>query len=132
MTVCLKKIKLRQFGAILEGAFMERFSVTMNSEDIDLFEQRRAELGLTKSAYIRYLISENENGIPDFIAFKEVIKQMAELNTYMKEFVTNTNFKTSDKLLLFEKIDTLTKQIKRAVADCANLAQSARTNRNKK
>ena len=57
---------------------------------------------------------------------------MAELNTYMKEFVTNTNFKTSDKLLLFEKIDTLTKQIKRAVADCANLAQSARTNRNKK
>ena len=132
MTVCLKKIKLRQFGAILEGALMERFSVTMNSEDIDLFEQRRAELGLTKSAYIRYLISENENGIPDFIAFKEVIKQMAELNTYMKEFVTNTNFKTSDKLLLFEKIDTLTKQIKMAVADCANLAQSARTNRNKK
>ena len=132
MTVCLKKIKLRQIGAILEGAFMERFSVTMNSEDIDLFEQRRAELGLTKSAYIRYLIAENENGIPDFIAFKEVIKQMAELNTYMKEFVTNTNFKTSDKLLLFEKIDTLTKQIKMAVADCANLAQSARTNRNKK
>ena len=132
MTVCLKKIKLRQFGAILEGAFMERFSVTMNSEDIDLFEQRRAELGLTKSAYIRYLIAENENGIPDFIAFKEVIKQMAELNTYMKEFVTNTNFKTSDKLLLFEKIDTLTKQIKMAVADCANLAKSARTNRNKK
>gem|GEM_PF-1673759 len=112
---------------------MERFSVTMNSEDIDLFEQRRAELGLTKSAYIRYLIAENENGIPDFIAFKEVIKQMAELNTYMKEFVTNTNFKTSDKLLLFEKIDTLTKQIKMAVAGCGPFAQPARTtNRNKK
>lgn len=111
---------------------MERFSVTMNSEDIDLFERRRSELGLTKSAYIRYLIAENENGIPDFIAFKEIIRQMAELNTCMKEFILNNKFETNDKLLLLEKINTLTDQLKTAIADCANLAQSAKTDRSKK
>lgn len=132
MIVCLTIFDLRQIGANPEGDFMERFSVTMNSEDIDLFERRRTELGLTKSAYIRYLIAENENGIPDFIAFKEIIRQMAELNTCMKEFIINNSFETKDKLLLLEKINTLTDQLKTAIADCANLAQSAKTDRSKK
>ena len=48
---------------------MERFSITMNSTDIDLFERYRSELGLTKSAFIRYLIAEHKNGVPDFLAF---------------------------------------------------------------
>ena len=117
---------------IKKRGFMERFSITMNSTDIDLFERYRSELGLTKSAFIRYLIAEHKNGVPDFLAFKEVIKQMAELNTYMKEFIINENFETNDKLLLFEKINTLMGVLKSAIDDCANLAQSSKTDRNKK
>lgn len=126
---------LRQFGANQEKRFYdmrERFSITMNSTDIDLFERYRSELGLTKSAFIRYLIAEHKNGVPDFLAFKEVIKQMAELNTYMKEFIINENFETNDKLLLFEKINTLMGVLKSAIDDCAKLAQSSKTDRNKK
>ncbi len=117
---------------IKKRGFMERFSITMNSTDIDLFERYRSELGLTKSAFIRYLIAEHKNGVPDFLAFKEVIKQMAELNTYMKEFIINENFETNDKLLLFEKINTLMGVLKSAIDDCAKLAQSSKTDRNKK
>ena len=117
---------------IKKRGFMERFSITMNSTDIDLFERYRSELGLTKSAFIRYLIAEHKNGVPDFLAFKEVIKQMAELNTYMKEFIINENFETNDKLLLFEKINALMGVLKSAIDDCANLAQSSKTDRNKK
>lgn len=126
---------LRQIGANQERGFMEsmeRFSITMNSTDIDLFEHYRSELGLTKSAFIRYLIAEHKNGVPDFLAFKEVIKQMAELNTYMKEFIINENFETNDKLLLFEKINTLMGVLKSAIDDCAKLAQSSKTDRDKK
>ncbi len=117
---------------IKKRGFMERFSITMNSTDIDLFERYRSELGLTKSAFIRYLIAEHKNGVPDFLAFKEVIKQMAELNTYMKEFIINENFETNDKLLLFEKINALMGVLKSAIDDCAKLAQSSKTDRNKK
>ena len=95
---------------------MERFSITMNSDDIDLFERRRAELGLTKSAYIRYLIAEHENGVPEFISFQKVIKQISELNTYMKEIIINENFDANDKLLFYEKINTVIATVKRAIA----------------
>ena len=111
---------------------MERFSITMNSDDIDLFERRRAELGLTKSAYIRYLIAEHENGVPEFISFQKVIKQISELNTYMKEIIINENFDANDKLLVYEKINTVTATVKSAIDDCAKLAQSSKTDRNKK
>lgn len=111
---------------------MERFSITMNSDDIDLFERRRAELGLTKSAYIRYLITEHENGVPEFISFQKVIKQISELNTYMKEIIINENFDANDKLLFYEKINTVTATVKSVIDDCANLAQSSKTDRNKK
>lgn len=124
--VCANLAQIKKRG------FMERFSITINSTDIDLFERYRSELGLTKSAFIRYLIAEHKNGVPDFLAFKEVIKQMAELNTYMKEFIINENFETNDKLLLFEKINTLMGVLKSAIDDCAKLAQSSKTDRNKK
>mgnify|MGYP007006857827 CR=1 FL=1 len=39
---------------------MERFTISMNSEDIDLFERKRTDLGFSKSAFVRYLIAVNE------------------------------------------------------------------------
>ena len=110
---------------------MERFSISMNSEDIDLFERRRYELGLSKSAFIRYLISEHENGIPDFIAFRDTIKQMAVLSNCMKEILLRDNFETEDKLILYEKISSLNTTLKDALDNCANLAQLSKTDREK-
>lgn len=45
---------------------MERFTISMNSEDIDLFERKRTDLGFSKSAFVRYLIAVNENRVPPF------------------------------------------------------------------
>lgn len=50
----------------------------------------------------------------------------------MKEFIINENFETNDKLLLFEKINALMGVLKSAIDDCAKLAQSSKTDRNKK
>ena len=110
---------------------MERFSISMNSEDIDLFERRRSELGLSKSAYIRYLIAEHENGIPDFVAFRDTIQKMSELNNHMKEIVIRDNFETQDKLVLYEKIGSLNTTLKGALDNCAKLAQLSKTDREK-
>ena len=110
---------------------MERFSISMNSEDIDLFERRRSELGLSKSAFIRYLISEHENGIPDFISFRDTIQKMSELNNHMKEIVIRDNFETQDKLVLYEKISSLNTTLKGVLDNCAKLAQLSKTDREK-
>lgn len=58
---------------------MERFTISMNSEDIDLFERKRTDLGFSKSAFVRYLIAVNENRVPPFIQHKEIIRQMCNL-----------------------------------------------------
>lgn len=103
---------------------MERFTITMESEDIDLFERRRTDLGFSKSAFVRYLIAVNENCVPQFIQHKEIIRQMAEINTHLHEILINDNFDTVNKIHLYEKIETLNASIKLLLYNCANLAQT--------
>ena len=50
----------------------------------------------------------------------------------MKEIIINENFDANDKLLFYEKINMVTATVKSAIDDCANLAQSSKTDRNKK
>lgn len=103
---------------------MERFTITMESEDIDLFERRRTDLGFSKSAFVRYLIAVNENCVPQFIQHKEIIRQMAEINTHLHEILINDNFDTVNKMHLYEKIEALNANIKLLLDNCANLAQT--------
>lgn len=103
---------------------MERFTITMNSEDIDLFERRRTDLGFNKSAFVRYLIAVNENRVPTFIQHKEIIRQMAEINTHLHEILINDSFDTVSKMHLCEKIGILNANVKLLIDNCANLAQT--------
>lgn len=103
---------------------MERFTISMNSEDIDLFEHKRTDLGFSKSAFVRYLIAVNENRVPPFIQHKEIIRQMAEINTHLHEILINDNFDTVNKMHLCEQIETLNASIKLLIDNCANLAQT--------
>lgn len=102
---------------------MERFTVSMNSEDIDLFERRRADMGFSKSAFIRYLIAEHENNVPNFIQYKHIIEQMADLNTHMKEILVSKNVDEKFKMQLFEEINSLNDSISENLF-CAKLVQN--------
>lgn len=86
---------------------MERFTVTMNESDIDLFERRRGELEMSKSAFLRYLIFINENKEPPFIKYKEIIAAMGDINSKMNEILININIRAEDKLYLNEKINSV-------------------------
>ena len=61
-----------------------RFMVSMSEEDILCFEAGREAAGMSKSAYIRLLIAEHEHTVPGFIKYKEVIHEIAEMNTLLK------------------------------------------------
>lgn len=82
---------------------MERMTVCMSSNDIDLFERKRSELGMSKSAFIRFLIAEHEKEIPSSIKYKEIIDKLAEANTILNEILISEKFDTSVKILLDEK-----------------------------
>lgn len=91
---------------------MERITVTMHPSDVDLFERKRNEMGMSKSSYIRYLIAEHEKALPPFLKYKEIIKELAEINTSLKEIVINEKISITDKMQLCEKIDQLTETMR--------------------
>ncbi|MDD3416012.1 MAG: ribbon-helix-helix domain-containing protein [Lachnospiraceae bacterium] len=86
---------------------MERLTVSMNSSDIDFFERKRADLGMNKSAFIRLLIANYENKIPSFIKNKEIIEALSDVNNSMKEILISDKMNSTDKMILYEKINKL-------------------------
>jgi len=92
---------------------MERFTISMNSSDIDLFERKRADLGMSKSAFIRLLIAEYDNKVPAFIKHKELIKALSEINTSLKELLISEKVTDVDKITIYEKIETTNKLLEK-------------------
>lgn len=86
---------------------MERFTVSMNESDIDLFERKRAEMEMSKSAYIRFLIAEHENRVPVFLKNKELIEKIAELNTSINELVLTDRINDVEKIHICEDMKTI-------------------------
>lgn len=86
---------------------MERITITMYESDVDLFERRRGELEMSKSAFIRYLLSVNENKEPSFIKNKEVIGSLGDINSKLNEILINHKISPEDKLYINEKISII-------------------------
>lgn len=91
---------------------MERITITMRSEDIDLLERRCADADMKKSAYIRLLIAEHEDRVPVSLKYRELIFKISELNNSLKQMIISNNISDQDKLYLFEKMGELADLLK--------------------
>lgn len=94
---------------------MEKFTVSMYETDVDLFELKRAELGMSKSAFIRLLLAEHDNRVPPFMKYKELINSISELNTSVKELLLLESITDVDKLHLIEQIKILNETFQKAI-----------------
>lgn len=94
---------------------MEKFTVSMYETDVDLFELKRAELGMSKSAFIRLLLAEHDNRVPPFMKYKELINSISELNTSVKELLLLESMTDIDKLHLIEQIKILNETFQKAI-----------------
>lgn len=84
-----------------------RFTISMSEEDVLCFEAGREAAGMNKSAYVRLLIAEHENRVPTFLKYKDVIKEIAEMNTLIKEVVLKKGVDEPTKLVLLELLDKI-------------------------
>ena len=85
---------------------MEKITITMTSEDLDLFERGRCTTSenMSKSAYVRLLIAEHEERVPSFIRYKEIIAGISELNTLIKELVLSEKMDDVYKMQILEQM----------------------------
>lgn len=91
---------------------MERFSITLPSYDMEKFEYGRASMGMTKSAYIRYLIAEHENKVPYFLQYRDIILILSELDSDIKRLILSEKILEKDKLKLYEKMKDIRQEIR--------------------
>ena len=92
---------------------MERFTFTMRDSDIDLFERFRTDLGMNKSAFLRFLIAEHADRVPPVLKYKDVISQFSALNTSVKALILTEKITDVDKLHLFEEIKQTNEYLKK-------------------
>ena len=95
---------------------MEKFTISMYETDVDLFELRRTELGMNKSAFIRLLLAEHENKVPSFIKDKELISAISELNTSVKELIISDKVDEIEVIHLIEQIKVSNEMFRKIVS----------------
>lgn len=83
---------------------MERINICMSEDDLDLFERKRSELGMSKSSFVRLLIAEHDKNVPSVIKYKEIISGLSDINTVLNEILINERFDAFTKIQLDEMI----------------------------
>ncbi len=91
---------------------MERYCISMSESDVDNFERGRAICNMNKSAYLRLLIAEHENRVPNFIRHKELIEKISETNEILKEIALRPELIDEDVLSIHVRQNELEKLLK--------------------
>ena len=90
---------------------MERFTITMTEEDIDLFERYRTDMNMSKSAFVRLLIAEHFEYIPAFLQHKELIAAVSSLDNSLKEIIQSNKRYIITISGIYYEIDRVTGEI---------------------
>lgn len=80
---------------------MERFCISMSENDVAMFEAGREAVNMSKSAYVRLLIAEHENRVPEFIKYKSIIEKLSETNHILKELQLKEQLNDKDVLQIY-------------------------------
>lgn len=79
----------------------------MPDSEADIFEKLAADNGMTKSAFLRILLSFYQNDAPKFFTNKESIELESDIVTLLKSFLLQDKISDSDKVYLYEKLNSL-------------------------
>ena len=93
---------------------MKRYNLSMPDSEAAIFENLASENSMSKSAFLRILLANYQNNIPDFIENKKAIKLESDIITLLKSFLLQDKVSDSDKIYLYEKLNTLENLFKKA------------------
>jgi len=94
---------------------VSRIKISLSDEDLDLLERKSTDMGMTKSSYVKYLMLEHENKVPDVYKYKDLIAILSDINTTMNEILISKSFDISKQLFLETMIKDFNVQIKKYI-----------------
>ena len=92
-----------------------RLNMYVDAEDVVALDQLRAELGMNRSEYIRYMLKNQKRIVPVSIKEKELIKVLSQIDLHLKALALKEELSTEDRLFIFSEIDEIKRLLREGV-----------------
>ncbi len=91
----------------------KRLFLSLSEEDLARLDKRRAEYGMNRSQYIRYLLSSQRKAIPYSIKQKKLVDQIAQVDLHLKSLCLKEEMRPEDVMFVMEAVVDI-----RAAVEC--------------
>ena len=95
-----------------------RLNMYVDASDVVTLDLRRAELGMSRSEFVRYMIRNQKRIVPVSIKEKELVRVLSDIDTHLKAIALKENLSVEDRLYLYSEIDEIKNLIRNEVT-CA-------------
>ncbi|MDO5292770.1 MAG: ribbon-helix-helix protein, CopG family [bacterium] len=85
----------------------KRLFLSLSEEDVQKLDMLREELGMNRSQYIRYVISGQTKVLNPSIKYKELVKQLAQINLHLRVIALKESLSLEDTLAVYTSIEEL-------------------------
>lgn len=82
----------------------KRMFMSLTEDEYLRFETSREELGMTRSLYLKYLISGQREIRPPAIMQRELIEKLAVVDRELKIIVMKDSLDTNDRIYIMEQL----------------------------
>ena len=84
-----------------------RLNMYVAESDVEILDLRRAELGMSRSEFVRYMIRNQKRIVPVSIKEKELIRVLSDIDTHLKVIALKEILSVEDRLFLYSEIDEI-------------------------
>lgn len=84
-----------------------RLNMYVAESDVEILDFRRAELGMSRSEFVRYMIRNQKRIVPVSIKEKELIRVLSDIDTHLKVIALKEILSVEDRLFLYSEIDEI-------------------------
>lgn len=86
---------------------MSRVFLSMTEEEVSTLDAAREKVGMTKSQYVRYLMSGKKEIRPPTIRYKELIHRLDAIERDLKVIAMKESLTDTDRICIMAKVEDI-------------------------
>ena len=86
---------------------MSRVFLSMTEEEVSTLDAAREKVGMTKSQYVRYLMSGKKEIRPPTIRYKELIHRLDAIERDLKVIAMKESLTETDRICIMAKVEDI-------------------------
>ncbi len=90
---------------------MARLFLSLTDEEVSKFDKARDKAGMSRSQYLKFLLSGRRDIRPPVMQYRELIKQLSEIEKDVKIIAMKDSLSDQDRLLIITKLEDIKNMI---------------------